>query len=160
MKLFRISVVNAIVLTTSMLLMPSLSAQAQSGEMFDWGALSKSVAAAAKVHETEEAWEAAPDGTYQATKDAAIKQVAESCPTVIGSLPKEARPGLLVDFDAFCECYDDQLIKISVTAMFKSHRMGVDGKSMEERRAAWENLFDIPHEQRLGGCVVKTTELQ
>lgn len=136
------------------------NAQAGADEMFDWGALSKSVSEAANIHETEEAWKAAADGSYQKTKDTAMKQVAERCPTIIGNLPKEARPGLLVDFDAFCECYDDELIKISVTAMFKSHRMGVDGKSMEERRAAWEDLFDIPHEQRLGGCVVKTTELQ
>ncbi len=151
---------RTLVLCAALLLSGVSGAQAQDAEMFDWSTLAKSVAEAAKTHETEEAWKAAADSNYQATKDVAMQQVAERCPKIIGSLPKEARPGLLVDFESFCECYDDQLVDISVTAMFKSNRMGIDGKSMEERRAAWENLFDIPHEQRLGGCVVKTTELQ
>jgi len=151
---------TAIAAITCLLQGPVTLVHAQTDEMFDWAVMSKAVAEAAQVHETEQAWKAAADGTYASTKDAAMKQVAERCPTIIGNLPKEARPGLLVNFDTFCECYDDELVNISVSAMFKSNRMGVDGKSMAERRAAWEQLFDIPHEQRLGGCVVKTTELQ
>jgi len=129
-------------------------------EMFDWAEMARSVAGAAKLHTSLEQWKGAADGSYQKTYDLALKQVTERCPSVIERLPEEARPGLDVNFDKFCECYDTELVDLSMSAMFESNRMGENGKTMAERRAAWEDLFDIPHENTLGGCVVKTTQMQ